>query len=203
MGSFRESGEARVALPDGPQAVEAVLEHVYTGRLPAVDPLLVLPLARRMPIFACVATACKAIPDSCAAAAAVRVLLPLLEDPAAKAAWARLKSHIRNGAVLLDDVLRELASAAQAPRPPVTLGAPAMDTFDDDNDNGDGGQGHSHDQGHAHDGDAEGEEGGGATDTNFDDHGGEDFFGHQACSDAAHSAHAGAQEPPGGRGTPR
>jgi len=109
-GPFREASCARVALPEEPEVVEAVLEHTYTGTLPPHDPLRALPLAHRLGLRECVAASALAI-DDCDAAGAVRTLAPLIGEPAVNAAWARLKSRLRKDAGLLDSVLRELARA--------------------------------------------------------------------------------------------
>jgi hypothetical protein len=108
LGSFLEARTARVSLPEDPAVVGAVLEHTYTGVLPPVDPLLVLPLAHRLGLHECVVASAAAI-DQSDPADAVWVLATLLGDPAVDSAWARLKHRICHDANLMDVVLLGLA----------------------------------------------------------------------------------------------
>jgi len=105
--SFREAFEHRVAFPEEPEAVEAVLEYIYTGKLPASDPLQTLPLAHRLGLQGCVAASAAAL-DNCDAAAVVQALVPFLGDPAVNGAWARLKQRISKDSDLMDLVLQDL-----------------------------------------------------------------------------------------------
>ena len=110
-GSFREGASAHVELPEEPDVVEAVLQHIYTGELPAsVDPVQALQLAHRLDLPDCV-VACSSAVDNSPVADAARVLASLLDDrdPAVRAAWARLKRRVRNDDALLDTVLRRVA----------------------------------------------------------------------------------------------
>ena len=89
--TFRESPNASVKLPEDPTIVEAVLEHIYIGGMPAAaDPVQLLPLAHRLElrdrVIAC-AEAISTSPTTCGVDA-VRALAPLVdEEPAVRAAW--------------------------------------------------------------------------------------------------------------------
>jgi len=107
-GPFAEAAAAKVVLPEEPAVVKAVLEHIYTGVLPSVDPLQALQLAHRLGLNDCVAASAARI-DANDVAHAIKILAPLLGDPAVNAAWARLKVHIQKDPELLESVLKDLA----------------------------------------------------------------------------------------------
>ena len=90
------------------------MQYLYTGSLPDVHPLRVLPLAHRLELADCVAECVTAlesveapdVPD------AFKVLKPLLGDPAVDSAWDRLLERTQSDRGLLDSVLKNLVKNA-------------------------------------------------------------------------------------------
>jgi len=107
-GPFKEACHAEVHLPEPPEVVEAMLEYIYTGQLPAGNPCPVLSLAHRLDFQECV-VACAKAADSWKPAEVVCALAPLRGSVVIDAAWNRLQTRLRDDPKALGDALASLA----------------------------------------------------------------------------------------------
>lgn len=113
-GSFHDSLEAVVRLPEDPDIVDGLLQHIYTGELGEVDVVQLLPLAHRLGLNDCVvdcATAMHSL-DEHRLPLALTVLNLLKGHPAVDLAWAKIMASINSDKRLTASIIDGLASLA-------------------------------------------------------------------------------------------
>jgi hypothetical protein len=125
--SFCEGLQARAVLPDDAEIMEALLQHIYTGELPDIDYLKVLPAAHRLGLQDCVADVAAAILsiENERIPIAMAVLAPLRGTVAVDALWAKLLQKIMEDKGLCKEVLEAIFSAWPRDEGAETFQAPA------------------------------------------------------------------------------